>query len=113
MKKKPIGIAANLNSPEIDCNYINELQKEIIEQVLIELEHAFIEGLKRHGYEFESKQELECFVKENCTCMVSGGTKTYTVNGVPFFAYYEGFYFDIEQAESNLFNMKIGTYRFL
>ena len=90
MKNKPKMITANLNFPEGEYNhYVTELHRESINQLLIQLEKLIIDGLKNHGYEFDSREKLENFVKDNCDCIVHGDVKTYTVKGVPFLGYKE------------------------
>lgn len=52
-----------------------------------QLEDYIIEGLKRKGFEFENRMELENFIKSNCRCEDRTDIKqrTYFVNDIPFF----------------------------
>lgn len=52
-----------------------------------QLEDLWIEGLKRKGFEFENRMELENFIKSNCRCEDRSDIKqrTYFVNDIPFF----------------------------
>ena len=52
-----------------------------------QLEDLWIEGLKRKGFEFENRIELENFIKSNCRCEDRTDIKqrTYFVNDIPFF----------------------------
>lgn len=61
---------------------INELAKKLSDK----FEEIFIEGLRLKGFEFDSRQELETFVKENCECIDDflDGAKYYYINGNPF-----------------------------
>ena len=51
------------------------------------LEDYVIEGLKRKGFEFKHKTELEAFVKERCKCEdnIDLKEKVYYVDNIPFF----------------------------
>jgi len=51
-----------------------------------QLEEAFIEGLKRKGFEFETKFKLEHFVKIHCKCLdnINLKERVYTVKDIPF-----------------------------
>ena len=61
---------------------IDKLCKDLNRQV----ESVAIEGLKRKGFEFENRFELEQFVKNNCTCehFIDSNEKVYYVNDIPF-----------------------------
>lgn len=54
------------------------------------LEDLFIEGLKRKGFEFKKRMELEAFIKSNCRCEDRTDLKqrTYFANDIPFFLHY-------------------------
>ena len=62
---------------------IGRLSSQLNEQ----LEDYMIEGLKRKGFEFENRIELENFIKSNCRCEDRTDIKqrTYFVNDIPFF----------------------------
>ena len=51
------------------------------------LEDYVIEGLKRKGFEFKHKIELEAFVKDRCRCEdnIDLNEKVYYVDDIPFF----------------------------
>lgn len=65
------------------CNIISSLSSKLNQQ----LENYIIEGLKRKGFEFKNKSELENFIKSNCKCEDRTDLKqrTYFVNDIPFF----------------------------
>jgi len=70
----------------------SELNKgDIIGRVSFELnkklEDYMIEGLKRKGFEFENRLELENFIKNNCRCEDTPHIKerVYFANDIPFF----------------------------
>ena len=52
-----------------------------------QLENYLIEGLKRKGFEFENKFELESFVRQRCECIdnLEHKERIYSVDGKPFF----------------------------
>jgi methyl coenzyme M reductase subunit D len=98
-----------LNSLSIDYGDLNEKAEEQIKQAFIDgmeeqipitdvigrlsndlnkkFEDHVIEGLKRKGFEFKYKIELEAFVKERCRCEdnIDLEEKVYYVDNIPFF----------------------------
>lgn len=74
-----------INVPEF--NYIHDLVNEFHSELNSQLENYFIEGLKRKGFEFKNKLELEAFVKERCRCEdhIDRKEKIYYVDNKPFF----------------------------
>jgi len=52
-----------------------------------QLENYMIEGIKRKGFEFKNRIELEAFIKSNCRCEDHTDVKEriYFVNDIPFF----------------------------
>ncbi len=50
------------------------------------LDTCLIEGLKRKGFEFENRLELEAFIKERCRCEdnIVLKEKVYYVDEIPF-----------------------------
>ena len=52
-----------------------------------QLEDYMIDGLKRKGFEFKNRFELENFIKSNCRCEDRTDIKqrTYFANDIPFF----------------------------
>lgn len=98
MKKKPLIEFRKLDE---DDNYqflptylenidINTIQSYMVNQIgnnlNNQLEGGFIEGLKRKGFEFDNRYELESFVKEHCRCEYSPHLKekVYYVDDIPF-----------------------------
>jgi len=61
-------------------------------------EKTLVKGLRRKGFEFKDKAELEVFVVENCRCehTTCSSDSTYFVNDIPFMnkhemkTFYEG-----------------------
>ena len=52
------------NSPLFIDSVIGRLSSELNKK----LEDYIIEGLKRKGFEFKNRLELETFIKNNCRC---------------------------------------------
>ena len=80
---------------EMYLNMVNVEQKLPIHNIIgmfsadlnKKLEDYIIEGLKRKGFEFKHKIELEEFVKERCRCEdnIDLKEKIYYVDNIPFF----------------------------
>lgn len=75
----------NLDLPNYDM--INNVIGEISNDLNNKLENSIIEGLKRKGFEFKHKFELEKFIKEHCRCEdnVELKERIYFVHNIPFF----------------------------
>lgn len=69
--------------PLLIASVIGRLSSQLNKQ----LEDYMIEGLKRKGFEFENRMELENFIRSNCRCEDRTDIKqrTYFVNDIPFF----------------------------
>ena len=88
----------------------NELNKK--------LENYFIEGLKRKGFEFKHKIELESFIKERCTCddNIDLKEKVYYVDNIPFFLHryeIEPFKMPLITDRECKISASLGTYAYL
>ncbi len=80
--------ALNLEGIEMpDYDMMNDLTNKLHNDMYNQLEDAIIEGLKRKGFEFEGRIELEQFVKDHCRCedRVDLKEKVYYVKEIPFF----------------------------
>lgn len=73
--------------PQDQPLFLVEAINTLSAQVNNNLEDLFIEGLKRKGFEFGNRMELENFIKHNCRCEDRFNLKqrTYFVNDIPFF----------------------------
>ena len=69
--------------PLLIADVIGRLSSQLNNQ----LEYYMIEGLKRKGFEFENRMELESFIKLNCRCedITDLKQRTYFANDIPFF----------------------------
>ncbi len=75
----------NMDLPNYDIihDVIGRLSNDLNKQ----LENYVIEGLKRKGFEFKDRIELEAFIKERCRCEdnIDLKEKVYYVDNTPFF----------------------------
>lgn len=90
LKENPLPLSFN--------NSFNELTRKLCTDLHSQLEDAIIEGLKRKGYEFETKFELEQFAKDRCRCEdnVHFQERVYYVDDTPFFLHNYKVVFDIK-----------------
>lgn len=74
----------NVGLPSYDIN--NEIIKGVADRLMAKFDTFIIEGLKRKGFDFDDKKELEKFLKEHCTCEDNTDIKEkiYRVNDIPF-----------------------------
>ena len=77
----------NFDLPQDPTLLISDVIGRLSSQLNKQLEDYMIEGLKRKGFEFENRIELENFIKSNCRCEDRTDIKqrTYFVNDIPFF----------------------------
>ena len=77
----------NFDLPQDPPLLIDSVIDRLSSQLNKQLEDYTIEGLKRKGFEFENRMELENFIKSNCRCEDRTDIKqrTYFVNDIPFF----------------------------
>lgn len=75
----------NMDLPNYDI--IHGVIGRLSDDLHRKLEDYVIEGLKRKGFEFKHKLELETFVKERCRCEdnIDLKEKVYFVDNTPFF----------------------------
>jgi len=103
---------------EDNISYINHLQNKIIKNLVNKLEEYFIEGLKLKGFEFETKHELEGFIKTRCRCEDTPhiNQRVYFVDDVPFFLHNYEVQFNNDftfEDRSTTMTANYGTYAFL
>lgn len=79
-----------------------------------QLEDYFIEGLKRKGFEFKHKAELQAFIKERCRCEdnISLKQRVYYVDNTPFFLHNYKHTPSITDTEYKI-TANLGTYDYL
>ena len=68
MKSIKLNTAAfeNIDLPNYDI--IDDVIGRLSSELNKKLEDYIIEGLKRKGFEFENRLELQTFIKNNCRC---------------------------------------------
>ena len=76
-----------------------------------------VEGLKRKGFEFETKEELISFISNNCTCEIDDNLdcRIYLVNGLPFFAHYPKLVpeYDYTKINETTFTFDLGYFSYI
>lgn len=82
------------------------------------LDDACIEGLKRKGYVFDNRRDLELFVVSNVVCNIypNNGKRLYLVNNIPFLEYFPNMEVDwpiLNENRETKINAKLGTINFL
>lgn len=67
-------------------NIQDEIIKKMSSDLNRQIENYFIEGLKRKGFDFENRADLEKFAIAKCRCEDRQDLKerTYFVNNIPF-----------------------------
>ncbi|NLH51836.1 MAG: hypothetical protein GX459_03195, partial [Bacteroidales bacterium] len=77
----------NFDLPQYPPSLIADVIGRLSSQLNKQLEDYMIEGLKRKGFEFKNRMELENFIKSNCRCedRIDIKQRTYFVNDIPFF----------------------------
>jgi len=98
-------------------NLANEMQKNVVFDLVNQLEKVIINGLKSKGFEFDKREDLENFIKDRCRCedYVQKQQKIYYVDEIPFLLHnYEVIYNPIERNEnSTSISANWGTYQYL
>lgn len=69
---------------QLDFDFARELEDKVVDSLTKNFENIIIEGLKRKGIEFDDKNELFDFAKENLSCLRRGDSITYYLNNIPF-----------------------------
>jgi len=80
--------APNFKDMELyNFDMIHEATSKLYNDLSNQLENIIIEGLKRKGFEFNNRLELERFVKEHCRCEddIILKERVYYVDNIPFF----------------------------
>jgi len=73
--------------PQNPAFLVGDVIGRLFSEINKKLEDYMIEGLKRKGFEFENRLELENFIKNNCRCEDRPHIKEriYFANDIPFF----------------------------
>ena len=91
---------------------------DLYEHLIKQVEDAFVEGLKRKGFAFENRFELESFIKKHCTSFdnITLHEKTYLVKGKAFFLHKYNPEIDIKQVNEErktTFSATYGSFTYL
>lgn len=97
---------------------IAEVIGRLSSQLYKQLEDYMIEGLKRKGFEFENRMELENFIKSNCRCedRIHIKQRTYFANDIPFFLHCYEIEMDLNPIQTDgefKMSSKYGSYAYL
>ena len=98
---------------DFECSVMVKLNNEIAKK----FDEYIVEGLKRKGFEFETKEELISFISNNCTCEIDNDLecRVYLVNGSPFFAYYPKLVPECDYSKINepIFTFDLGYFSYI
>ena len=105
-----------MNLPNYD--FIHDVIGGISNDLSKKLEDYIIEGLKRKGFEFKTKLELEEFVKKSCRVEdnIYLKEKVYFVNDIPFFLHNYNIVMDLKPITTDrttTMSANLGTYAYL
>lgn len=98
-------------------NIQEEITNHLVNGFAEKLESLVIEGLKRKGFEFETKKDLEDFAMIHLRCEdnIHFKEKIYYIDDIPFFLhnYNTDFSMPIEENRSFKMTANYGSYSFL
>ena len=92
-KTKPMEIASTIDSfdemMQHQSNVLDEMMKQMTTIFVNKLDAIVEHGLRLKGFEFDSRNELEAFIKSNCVREHNLRTMqdVYYVKGLPFLAH--------------------------
>lgn len=93
---------------------LHEHTTSAVTRLTEKLDAAIVEGLKRHGYEFNTRAELANFIKEKCQAISKGDhpnkTTVYYAEGTAFFYHKEKVDFKTEGLNATV---SLGSYAFI
>lgn len=106
-----------LNNDQMPESFLSSVTSRLISGLQTKLEDYIIEGLKRKGFEFDNKTELENFVKTRCrrTDNLQFKEHIYYVDDVAFFLHkYEIIYEPITEDNNGIkMSANYGSYAYL
>lgn len=78
------------SSLEYNRNFIYEMTSNLISGLNKKLENILIEALKKKGYEFDNRLDLQNFIKQNIRIedYQAKHERIYFVNDIPFFIHF-------------------------
>jgi len=93
---------------------ISDLISKLSEQLNKKVDDLIVEGLKRKGFVFENRNDIEKFIQSNCRCEdnIDLKKRTYFVNDTPFFLH--GYEINPMIIDRELkWTANLGSYKFL
>lgn len=106
----------NMELPKFD--FMSEAMNSLYNDLNNQLETAIIEGLKRKGFEFDDKLELELFIKNRCRCEdnIDLKERVYYIDDIPFFLHKYEIKMDlnpITEDRKTIISANYGTFAYL
>lgn len=96
---------------------IHDVTSRLFSDLQKQLEDCIIEGLKRKGFEFENKTDLENFIKTRCECKdnIQFKERIYYADNIPFFLHkYEMIYEPITEDNNGIkMSANYGSFAYL
>ena len=111
--------SVNFNNMAIPkTNIVQELIEDINKDLYGQLDDCFVEGLKRKGFEFDNKSELESFIKEFCRCEdnIEKKERVYYVDDIPFLFHHYTIEIITDPLKTgcrNVISASLGEFRYL
>ena len=106
-----------LNKSQIPESCLASVTSRIFSELQTKLEDYIIEGLKRKGFEFENRTDLEEFIKTRCECKdnIYFKERIYYADNIPFFLHkYEIIYEPITEDNNGIkMSANYGSYAYL
>lgn len=106
-----------LNNDQMPESLLSSVTSRLFSELQTKLEDYIIEGLKRKGFEFENRTDLEEFIKTRCECKdnINFKERIYYADNIPFFLHkYEIIYEPITQDNNGIkMSANYGSYAYL
>jgi len=106
-----------LNNDQMPESLLSSVTSRLFSELQTKLEDYIIEGLKRKGFEFENRTDLEEFIITRCECKdnIHFKERIYYADNIPFFLHkYEIIYKQITQDNNGIkMSANYGSYAYL
>ena len=96
---------------DVELNLVQKLRMKIIDR----FDGYLIKGLEMKGYKFNTLEELNDFVLNNCSVEIDCvfGTKTFLVNNKPFFIWYTTLFPEYSYTKEGALVMNFGYFEYV
>lgn len=96
-------------------NDVESLSQKLEIAIIDRLNDYLIKGLEMKGYKFNTLEELNDFVLNNCSVEVDCvfGTKTFLVNNKPFFIWYTTLFPEYSYNKEGALVMDFGYFKYV